>query len=91
LSLEGVAEPHTLPRQQLPQMYWQNGYVDIIRPRTVLEQNTMYGRKVLPFVIEEKMHELDYPSDIPVIEAELAAERAKGTGGNAPREEWHSV
>ena len=69
LPLPGFPESHSMPRQKLPAVYWQNGYVDIVRPRTVLELDSMVGRVVLPFVVEGKFHELDYPEQIP----ELAA------------------
>ena len=71
LSLEGIAEPYCLPRQVLPQTYWQNGYVDIVRPRVVLEHGSMCGRKVLPFIVDEPMLEIDYEEDIPRVEEAL--------------------
>jgi len=71
LKLEGVAEPHCQPRQQLPTVYWQNGYVDIIRPRAVLEQGRMAGEFTLPFVIEEVIYEVDYEESLPMIEEVL--------------------
>lgn len=78
LSLPGYPEAHSMPRQKLPLAYWQNGYVDIVRPRTVMEQDSMVGRVVLPFVIEGKIHELDYPDQIPALEqAVLAWERGE--------------
>lgn len=78
LPLPGFPEAHSMPRQKLPVAYWQNGYVDIVRPRTVLEQDSMVGRVVLPFVIEGKIHELDYPDQIPALErAVLAWERGE--------------
>ena len=71
LSLEGIAEPSCLPRQVLPQTYWQNGYADIVRPRAVLEHGSMCGRKVLPFIVGEPMLEIDYEEDIPKVEEAL--------------------
>ncbi len=71
LQLEGVAEPYCQPRQLLPDVYWQNGYVDIIRPRAVLEQGLMAGRTILPFVVEEEIHEIDYEETLPLVEAAL--------------------
>jgi N-acylneuraminate cytidylyltransferase len=78
-------EAHSMPRQKLPAAYWQNGYVDIVRPRAVLELDSMVGRVVLPFVVEGKIHELDYPDQIPALEqAVLAWERGeRETGGEA--------
>ena len=75
LSVEGVPEPHSMPRQKLPKVYWQNGYVDIVRPRTVLELNRMAGNRILPFVVEEPILELDYPEDVKEVESALIALR----------------
>jgi N-acylneuraminate cytidylyltransferase len=71
LQVDGQADCQSLPRQQLPRVFWQNGYVDVIRPRAVLEKNSMWGECVLPFVVEETLFELDYPEDIPAIEEAL--------------------
>lgn len=68
LDLPGFPEAHSMPRQRLPAIYWQNGYVDIVRPRTVLELDSMVGKVVMPFVVEGKIHELDYPEQIPDLE-----------------------
>ena len=73
VEVPGVREAHSRPRQSLPPVYWQNGYVDVLRPRAVMEQGTMAGRRVLPFVVREPVLELDYPDAIPAIEAALAA------------------
>jgi CMP-N,N'-diacetyllegionaminic acid synthase len=69
LELPGFPESHSMPRQKLPAVYWQNGYVDIVRPRTIIELDSMVGQVVLPFVIEGKIHELDYPEQIPELSA----------------------
>jgi N-acylneuraminate cytidylyltransferase len=71
LRLDGIADSQSLPRQQLPPVYWQNGYVDVIRPRAVLEKDSMWGDCVIPFIIDEPLFELDYPENIPAIEAAL--------------------
>ena len=71
LTLDSVPDCQSIPRQNLPMVYWQNGYVDIIRPRAILDKNSMWGEIVIPFIIEETMFELDYPENIPVIEEAL--------------------
>jgi len=65
LELPGFPESHSMPRQRLPAVYWQNGYVDIVRPHTILDLDSMVGEVVLPFIVEGKIHELDYPDQIP--------------------------
>jgi CMP-N,N'-diacetyllegionaminic acid synthase len=69
LELPGFPESHSMPRQKLPAIYHQNGYVDIVRPRTIIEMDSMVGQTVLPFVVEGKIHELDYPEQIPALTA----------------------
>jgi CMP-N,N'-diacetyllegionaminic acid synthase len=73
LEFPGHPEAHSMPRQKLPAVYWQNGYVDIVRPRTILELASMTGRVVLPFVVEGKIHELDYVDQIPALEQAVKA------------------
>ena len=68
------SESASSPRQLLPIAYWQNGYVDIVRSNTVLVQQSMTGDNVVGFKISEKVHELDYPEDIPLLEELLLAE-----------------
>ena len=81
LRVEGRPEAHSMPRQSLPEVFWQNGYVDVIRPRTILEKHSMCGDRVLPFVIQEPIHELDYPESIPELEAALK-QQIEGINGN---------
>ncbi|MGE0039768.1 MAG: acylneuraminate cytidylyltransferase family protein [Vicinamibacterales bacterium] len=71
LRIEGVRDCQSQPRQQLPAVYWQNGYVDIVRPRAILEQDSMWGTRVLGFVVDEPMLEIDYPDDLPAVEEAL--------------------
>jgi CMP-N,N'-diacetyllegionaminic acid synthase len=71
LRIEDVPDSQSLPRQQLPMVYWQNGYVDVIRPRAVLAKNSMWGDCALPFLVEDPLFEVDYPENIPAIEAAL--------------------
>ena len=38
------AEPYNMPRQALPEVYWQTGYVDAAWADTILEKGSMTGR-----------------------------------------------
>jgi CMP-N,N'-diacetyllegionaminic acid synthase len=71
LRLEGSPDCQSMPRQMLPILYWQNGYVDVIRPRAILEKNSMWGDRAVPFIVDEPLFELDYPENIPAIEEAL--------------------
>ena len=64
LELEGVAEPFNSPRQALPPTYWQTGHIDVIRPRVILEQASMSGKKILPYIIDARYTvDMDTPFD----------------------------
>jgi CMP-N,N'-diacetyllegionaminic acid synthase len=71
LTIDGAAEPYCQPRQSLPEVFWQNGYIDIVRSRVVLEQGLMCGHRILPFVIDEPVLELDYPEHVAAVESAL--------------------
>jgi CMP-N,N'-diacetyllegionaminic acid synthase len=45
-------EPYNAPHQTLPAVYWQTGYIDVVRRRTIVEQSSMTGRRILPLVID---------------------------------------
>lgn len=89
LKLEGVAEPFNSGRQTLPRVYWQNGYVDITRPANVLGAGRMSGDKILAFLIEEQIGDLDYEESIPVVEALLDRNQQR-PGRETPSVERHS-
>ncbi|MDA9550049.1 acylneuraminate cytidylyltransferase family protein [Oceanospirillaceae bacterium] len=71
IRLEGFNDAHSMPRQMLPLPYWQNGYIDIVKPLTILKDKSMTGNKVIPFIIEEPIYEIDYPESIPIVEEAL--------------------
>ena len=88
--LSGVRDCQSLPRQQLPVAYWQNGYVDVVRPRAILLKHSMWGDCVLPLVLEDPALELDYPENIPTLETALRSlEQAKQANRKTSRR--HSV
>jgi len=91
LRLDGVADSQSLPRQLLPPVYWQNGYVDVVRPRAILDKNSMWGEQVIPFVIDEHLLEIDYPENVPEIENALRQMQDGGPLQPAPRAERHPV
>jgi len=72
LTVESVTESYCMPRQSLPEVWWQNGYVDIVRPRTILELGRMCGPTILPFVVDEPILEIDYAENLPAVEEALA-------------------
>ena len=45
-------EAYNQPRQNLPKVYWQNGYLDITRRSTIYEKNSMTGDKIIPLLLD---------------------------------------
>ena len=71
LKLKNKKESHSMPRQQLPKVFWQNGYVDIVKPTTIIKKDSMVGKKVLSYIIDNDVFEIDYYDDIPKAESEM--------------------
>ena len=45
-------EPYNMPRQALPDVYWQTGYVDAAWSRTILQKQSMTGDNILPLILD---------------------------------------
>ena len=57
-------EPYNMPRQALPEVFWQTGYVDAAWSRTILEKGSMTGERILPLIISpEEWIDIDSPDD----------------------------
>lgn len=57
-------EPYNMPRQALPDVYWQTGYVDAAWSDTILTKNSMTGERILPLVIDPaEWIDIDSPDD----------------------------
>jgi CMP-N,N'-diacetyllegionaminic acid synthase len=89
--IEGIPDCQSLPRQMLPQVFWQNGYVDVIRPRAVLEKHSMWGTRVIPLIIEDTVFELDYVENIPDIENAILRAEAGLPVEQHPSQGRHSI
>ena len=48
------------PRQKLEKFYWQNGYIDIIKPETIKRFGNELGKKILFYEIKSNIFEIDY-------------------------------
>lgn len=69
-----------VPRQWLPQVYWQNGVVDATKTKFI-KAGRVYGPDIRGLVVEtSKALDINYPDDI-----KLAEQILKNDGRNAPR------
>ncbi|MEK9643932.1 MAG: acylneuraminate cytidylyltransferase family protein [Alphaproteobacteria bacterium] len=50
-----IPEPYNQPRQALPVAYWQIGVLDVIRPATILNGNSMTGERILPLIVDSAL------------------------------------
>jgi len=53
LRVDGIEEPYNAPRQILPNIYWQTGHIDAIRPSVILN-GSMSGNTIYPLLIDPK-------------------------------------
>ena len=59
-----LSEAYNLPRQALPEIYWQTGYVDAVWTDTILKKNSMTGDNILPLIIgADEWIDIDSPDD----------------------------
>lgn len=63
-----IPECYNMPRQQLPKIYYQNACIDVIRAEVILKQNSMSGKIIAGYEMDENF-------DIDTEEEFLAAEK----------------
>ena len=63
-----------LPRQQFPDTFHANGYVDILLPELVMQNNKLHGDKIYAFKTE-LTHEIDTEDEFKYLEYQLACEK----------------
>ncbi len=70
--IKEIPECYNMPRQQLPQVYYQNACVDVFRPSVVLEKHSMSGNYILGYEMQEN-YDIDTEEDF-----QKAKEKIKG-------------
>ena len=61
-------EPYLLRSQDLPVIYYYNCVIDVTRPKTILEQKSMTGNKILPFYMNpDEVFDVDSLRDLDVV------------------------
>ena len=57
-------EPYNMPRQQLPDTYWQTGHIDAIRVSTVQSKDSLSGENIFPMIMDPSYTvDIDTPRD----------------------------
>ncbi len=63
-------EPYNMPRQKLPDTFWQTGHVDVIRTSTITQLHSLTGKRVRPIMVD-----MNYCVDIDtLVDFDLAEE-----------------
>ena len=48
------------PRQNLPKIFWHNGYLDIIKYSTIMKLKSISGDKIIPYYLDSsEIHDID--------------------------------
>ncbi len=55
LEIADIAEPYNQPRQNLPDVYWQIGTLDVIKSSVIIKDHSMSGSKILPYIIPQEL------------------------------------
>lgn len=87
MSSPGIHDWYDQPRQKLPPVYVQNGFVDIVRPATILEKNSMAGDFIVSFTHVDPVMDIDDEESLYKAEQILAATTAR-TNGDKPQHEY---
>ena len=67
-----VYEPYNIPRQQLPDVYFQSGDLELVRREAIIS-GSISGNKVMPLIIEQgEMLDIDHYSDLRSAETKIS-------------------
>lgn len=53
-----------LPRQSFEKLLIPDGYVDILKSETILEEHCVYGERALPFMVQSNVVDIDNMADL---------------------------
>jgi CMP-N,N'-diacetyllegionaminic acid synthase len=77
-TVSGLKDGYDQPRQALPAAYAQDGLVDVIRPRAILEEESMAGVVILGLLHPERAVDIDTLADLRVAEEVCASVNSGG-------------
>lgn len=60
--MTNIPECYNMPRQQLPEVYYQNACIDVFRPEIVLQKHSMSGDCILGYEMKEN-YDIDTEED----------------------------
>jgi CMP-N,N'-diacetyllegionaminic acid synthase len=69
IQLKG-GESYNLPRQKLPEVFYHDGLLDVIRASTILEKRSISGNKILPLSTDDSFLVVDIDNPVDFVLAE---------------------
>ena len=49
-----LSEHYNMPRQKLPETYWQTGQIEVIRYSTIIDKKSITGSKIFPVIMNPR-------------------------------------
>lgn len=72
-----IAEPYNRCRQELPDTYLHNGYIDILNS-SLLNNYSISGDKIIPYVMSaNECYDIDTEKDFKIVEKKIKLDRKK--------------
>ena len=63
-TINNIKEPYNKCRQELPETYLHNGYIDIIKYDTITKLNSVTGNNIYPYIMDKnEYHDIDTLKD----------------------------
>lgn len=76
--LNDIPEAYNMPRQVLPQIYYQNACIDVIRSNVIMQMNSMTGTKIMGYQMKEN-YDIDTEEEFRYAELRLKLEAGNHT------------
>jgi len=76
--LTGIKEQYNYPRQELPPAYVQNGAIDVVRAKTIIEKRSISGDVILPYIMEA-VYSINIDTELDFSFAELLMKEKSGS------------
>ena len=71
-----IKESHSAPRQFFEDVFIGNGYIDVINPKLIDEEEVLYGNKIYLYETDV-VSDIDAPQDLNIVERELGNKKYK--------------
>ena len=78
-------ELYNRPRQLLPEVYWQDGYIDVVKSDTIKNKKSSTGDFILPYITNEQTVDIDYLDELEQAKEYLIKKNSNNKNKNGKR------